>query len=391
MAQDVALSLEAQQFISPRNTNIVARAGDLLVGSAIALTIPLLIVGVALGYWAPLWFDPALAQIGFGVGLVGRYRQTAKLARNYPLGAMGVVIVFVLLNCALYAEYVAPYDPQAIDPHALKMSPSLSHPFGTDRLGRDVMSRTIDGARISMFIGAVAVILGTMVGTFFGLISGYFGKWVDSLIQRGIDMLLAFPALVLLLAIITIIGPDGQVSKFLSAHTPIPSGTFLGIPVFLQIFVMSLGIGVAISVGTARVVRGAVLSLKENVYIDAARAMGASDRRIMFRHILPNIMALVVVLATIFLPIAILAEAAISFLGLGVPNPVPSWGSDMTGPNQSDAVTRGIWWVVFFPGLGLSLAVLAFNMIGDSIRDISDPRLRGGRGGGGGSSSGTGF
>jgi peptide/nickel transport system permease protein len=320
------------------------------------------------------------------------WRRIAKLVRQHPLGAMGVVIVIVLIICALFAEYVAPYDPQYIDPHALKMAPSLSHPFGTDRLGRDVMSRTIFGARISMFIGMVAVLVGTMIGTFFGLVSGYFGKWIDSLIQRAIDMLLAFPALVLLLVIISVIGNDESAfRKFLSAHTPVPDGTFIGIPVFLQIFVMSLGIGVAIAVGTARVVRGAVLSLKENVYIDAARAMGASDRRIMFGHILPNIMALVVVLATIFLPIAILAEAAISFLGLGVPNPVASWGSDMTGPNQSDAVSRGIWWVVFFPGAGLSLAVLAFNMIGDAIRDISDPRLRGGRGGGGGSSSGTGF
>jgi peptide/nickel transport system permease protein len=320
------------------------------------------------------------------------WRKVLKLIRQHPLGAMGVLIVLALVICALFAEIVSPYDPQAIDPHALKMAPSLSHPFGTDRLGRDVMSRTIFGARISMFIGLVSVIVGTMIGTFFGLISGYFGKWIDSLIQRAIDMLLAFPALVLLLAIISVIGNDESAfRKFLSAHTPVPDGTFIGIPVFLQIFVMSLGIGVAIAVGTARVVRGAVLSLKENVYIDAARAMGASDRRIMFNHILPNIMALVVVLATIFLPIAILAEAAISFLGLGVPNPVASWGSDMTGPNQSDAVTRGVWWVVFFPGAGLSLAVLAFNMIGDAIRDISDPRLRGGRGGGGGSGSGTGF
>jgi peptide/nickel transport system permease protein len=230
------------------------------------------------------------------------------------------------------------------------------------------------------------------MGAFFGLISGYFGRWIDSIIQRAIDMLLAFPALVLLLAIIAVLGNDESAfRKFLANHTPIPDGTFLGIPVFLQIFVMSIGIGVAIAVGTARVVRGAVLSLKENVYIEAARAMGASDSRIIFKHILPNVMALVVVLATIFLPIAILAEAAISFLGLGVPNPVPSWGSDMTGRNQSDAVTGGIWWVVFFPGAALSLTVLAFNMIGDSLRDISDPRLRGGRGGGGGSGTGTGF
>ncbi|MEO8457727.1 MAG: ABC transporter permease [Chloroflexota bacterium] len=320
------------------------------------------------------------------------WSRLLKLARHHPLGTAGIMIIIVLIICALFAEYVAPYDPQGIDPHALRQAPSLSHPFGTDRLGRDVLSRTIFGARISMFIGVVAVIVGTLVGSFFGLVSGYFGKWIDSIIQRAIDMLLAFPALVLLLAILSVIGSsDSAPRKFLAEHTPIPDGTFLGIPVFLQIFVMSLGIGVAIAVGTARVVRGAVLSLKENVYIEAARAMGASDGRIIMKHILPNVMALVAALATIFLPIAILAEAAISFLGLGVPNPVPSWGSDMTGQNQSDAVTRNIWWVVFFPGAALSLTVLAFNMIGDSLRDISDPRLRGGRGGGGGPNTGSGF
>lgn len=387
------------------------------------------------------------------------WQRLVRTARHHPLGTVGVAIVIVLICCALFAELIAPYDPQAIDPHALRNAPSFSHPFGTDRLGRDVMSRTIYGARISMFIGMVSVIIGTLLGAFFGLISGYFaGKdvdmpwwlqlllsplllaalglvslvvllfvplalvlrssrellrsgWtmfnglrklstIDSLIQRVIDMLLAFPALVLLLAIIAVLtNEDSAFRQFLSdprvlgipVFPPVPDGTFLGIPVFIQIFVMSVGIGVAIAVGTARVVRGAVLSLKENVYIDAARAMGASDGRIIFRHILPNVMALVVVLATIFLPIAILAEAAISFLGLGVPNPTPSWGSDMTGPNQKDAVTGNIWWVVFFPGAALSLTVLAFNMIGDSLRDISDPRLRGGRGGGSGPGTGTGF
>src|SRR5438445_1683216 len=154
MAREVAVPLEAQEAITPRK---------------------------------PVW------------------RRMAKLARQRPLGVMGLVIVIVLVICALSAEIVAPYDPRAIDPHGLKMAPSLSHPFGTDRLGRDVMSRTIFGARISMFIGMVAVLVGTMIGTFFGLISGYFGKWIDSLIQRAIDMLLAFPALVLLLAIISVI------------------------------------------------------------------------------------------------------------------------------------------------------------------------------------------
>lgn len=266
--------------------------------------------------------------------------------------------------------------------------PSAKHPFGTDRLGRDVLSRTIFGARISLLIGFVAIAMGVTIGTFFGVLSGYFGGFADMLIQRFVDMLLAFPAVVLLLAIIAVIGDeDSAVRQFLADNTPIPQGSFLGVPVFLDIFVVALGIGVAVSVGTARIVRGAVLSLKENVYIEAARAMGASNARIMLRHIFPNVAALVVVLASVFLPIAILAEAAISFLGVGVPDPTPSWGADLTGPNREDAL-EGYWWPVFFPGLALSFIVLGFNLLGDAFRDISDPRLRGG--GGGGSSRGGG-
>jgi peptide/nickel transport system permease protein len=312
---------------------------------------------------------------GLGVRLL-------RLARQHPLGVLGLVCIGLLVFCGVFAEIVAPYDPQAIDLLNKSHSPTLSHPFGTDRLGRDVLSRTVYGARISLLVGLVAVSVGMSIGTFFGVISGYFGKLIDSIIQRGVDILLAFPAVVLLLAIITVIGDeDSAVRKFLANETPVPEGTFLGVPNFLDIFVIAFGIGIAVSVGTARVIRGAVLSIKENVYIDAARAMGASDRRIMMRHIFPNVVALVVVLGSVFLPIAILAEAAISFLGVGVPAPVPSWGADLTGPNQIDA-QRGIWWPVFFPGLALSLVVLGFNMLGDAFRDISDPRLRGGGMGG---------
>lgn len=317
--------------------------------------------------------------------------RLAKVARHHPLGAIGVVIVIVMLVSAVFSTFVSPYDPYQVGVGPIKESPTLSHPFGTDRLGRDVLSRTIWGARISMFIGVVAVFFGSMMGTFFGIISGYFGKLMDSVIQRAIDMLLAIPALVLLLAIISVTSDDqSKVYKFLANDTPIPEGEFLGMPAFLKLLVLSLGISLAVAVGTTRVVRGAVLSLKENMYIEAARSMGASDRRIMLQHILPNVLALVVVLSTIFLPLAILAEAAISFLGLGVPQPTASWGADLTGVNQNDAINRSVWWPVFFPGLALSLTVLAFNMIGDSLRDISDPRLRGGGGGGGGRSS-TGF
>lgn len=313
-------------------------------------------------------------------------RRILRLAGKHPLGAFGLLCALTLIVCAIFANVIAPYDPQKIDSLHLREAPSLTHPFGTDRLGRDVFSRTIFGARVSLLVGMVSVTVGIVVGTFFGVVSGYFGKLTDSIIQRTVDLLLAFPPIVLLLAIMTVIGDeDSALRKLISRDTPIPEGSFLGVPVFLDLVVLALGISIAIAVGTTRIVRGTVLSIKENVYIEAARAMGASNARIMWRHIFPNIAALVVVLASLFLPIAILSEAAISFLGIGVPNPTPSWGADLTGVNREDAL-RGIWWVVFFPGLALSLVVLGFNMLGDAFRDISDPHLRGGLGGGPGDS-----
>ncbi len=316
-----------------------------------------------------------------------------RLARAHPLGVFGLLCILVITFSAVFADLIVPFDPQAISGlgEPVKEAPSLSHPFGTDRLGSDVFSRTVFGARIAMLIGVVSVTLGMVIGSAVGIASGYFGGFVDSVLQRLVDALLAFPAIVLLLAIIAVIGnDDSAVRSFLNDNTPLPSGTWLGIPNFLDIVIISMAIGFAIAVGAARVIRGAVLSLKENVYIEAARAMGASDLRIMVRHVLPNVAALIVVLGTIFLPIAILAEAAISFLGVGLPAGTPSWGSDMGNlSNRDDAIGRGIWWVVFFPGAALSLVVLGFNLMGDSFRDISDPRLRGG--GGSGSASRTGF
>jgi peptide/nickel transport system permease protein len=269
-------------------------------------------------------------------------------------------------------------------------NPSTDHPFGTDGLGRDVLSRTIYGARISLMIGLVSIFFGVTIGALFGVMSGYLGGFTDSVIQRSVDVLLAFPAVVLLLAIITVIGDDDSaVRQFLADNTPVPQGTFLGVPNFLDLFVISLGIGIVVIGTVARIVRGAVLSIKENVYVEAARALGASDARVMWRHIFPNVAALVVILASLTLPLAILAEAAISFLGVGVPQPTPSWGADLTGDNRLDAQS-GNWWVVLFPGLALSLVVLGFNMLGDAFRDISDPRLRG-AGGSGQTTSGTGL
>ena len=387
------------------------------------------------------------------------------MARQHPLGVVGVFCIFLLFAAGLFADFIAPYDPLFQDretqtvgelgesvtaddttmvftnpetglgstvfigeeqvridfpvseignesvfevirgvndttpadheagasfyiPNLAKdlEKPSLEHPFGTDRAARDVLSRTIWGARISLMIGLVSIFVGISLGAFFGVVSGYIGGFTDSVIQRGVDILLAFPALVFLLAIITVIGdPDSNVRQVIDDFLDpmlTADGEFWGIPNFVDIFVVSLAIGVAVAVGTARIVRGAVLSLKENVYIEAARAIGASPNRIMRVHILPNVAALIVVLASIFLPIAILAEAAISFLGVGVPEPTPSWGADLSGPNRTDALQRGAWWCVFFAGLALSLVVLGFNLVGDTFRDISDPRLRTGGGGG---------
>jgi peptide/nickel transport system permease protein len=269
--------------------------------------------------------------------------------------------------------------------------PSWSHPFGTDHNARDVFSRVIFGARISLLIGLVAISTGVTAGALLGIISGYFGKIVDTIIQRGVDILLAFPAVVLLLAIITVIGDeDSAVRKFLAKNTPLPEREFIGIPNFLDVTIVALAIGLAVAVFTTRVVRGAVLSIKENVYVDAARAMGASDYRIMRRHIFPNVIALVVILGSVLLPVAILAEATISFLGIGVPIPTPSWGADLSDEKSRQLMLEGYWWPVFFPGFALSLVVLGFNMVGDAFRDLSDPRLRGSGLGGGGSGGGGG-
>ncbi len=279
-----------------------------------------------------------------------------------------------------------------LDTAIANIKPSWSHPFGTDHNAKDVLSRVIFGARISLLIGLTAIITGVTAGAFFGVISGYFGKIVDTVIQRCVDILLAFPAVVLLLAIITVVGDeDSSVRRFLANNTPLPKGEFLGIPTFLDVFIVALVIGLAVAVFTTRVVRGAVLSIKENVYVDAARAMGASDARIMWRHIFPNVAALVVILGSVLLPVAILAEAAISFLGVGVPLGTPSWGADLSDEKSRQNMLEGIWWPVFFPGLALSLVVLGFNMLGDAFRDLSDPLLRGsGLGGGGGGGAGSG-
>jgi ABC-type dipeptide/oligopeptide/nickel transport system permease subunit len=280
------------------------------------------------------------------VRTVGRWRRVWLLIRDNPLGFFGLLVILVLAVFAVFAPLIAPFSPDAFVADG-RLNPSLSHPFGTDKLGHDMFSRVVFGARVSLIIGFSAVIFGTVVGTIFGIFSGYAGGWIDGVIQRSVDTLIAFPPLLLLLIMRQVLGPSLQT--------------------------LIIAVGLAIIPGVARVVRGAVLSERNNQYVEAARALGASTPRILFVHIAPNIMALAIIIMTTLLGAAILAEAALSFLGLGVPNTI-TWGKDVSDARNSFPVH--IWWA-FFPGAAITLTVLAFNLLGDSLRDILDPRLRG--------------
>ncbi|MGB6894389.1 MAG: ABC transporter permease [Dehalococcoidia bacterium] len=276
---------------------------------------------------------------------VGR-RFLFLILRN-PLGLAGLLLILTLIVVGSLAPFIAPFaeNESAGIPF---QGPSWGHPFGTDKFGRDIMSRVIFGARISLAVGFISVIGGTLVGTTIGIVSGYFGGWADNLIQRAGDTAMAFPGLILLLIIISVLGPS------------------------IQNVIIVIGIGII--PGVSRVIRAAVLSEKQNQYIEAAQAAGASQVRVLFRHVAPNVAPLAIVIATTLLAAAILMEAGLSFLGLGVPPPNPSWGADVN--LARNAFPIHIWWA-FFPGLAIALTVLGFNFLGDALRDILDPRLRG--------------
>jgi peptide/nickel transport system permease protein len=280
----------------------------------------------------------------------GRLGRLATLARQKPLGTASLAVICVLILSALLADYIAPYDPFALSPNIFQ-SPDVYHLMGTDEIGRDVFSRIIYGARISLYVGLVAVGLGTLGGSLLGMISGYFGGAVDSVLQRFVDMIQAFPGLVLALVVISVLG----------------TGTTRSM----------LAIAVVLIPGAARVVRGVVLSVKERPFVEAARAMGCNDLQILRRHIILNVIPPVIVLASITLGNAILIEAALSFLGLGTPLPQPSWGAMLSGTGRRFMEIAP--WLAIFPGLAISVTVLAFNLFGDAVRDLLDPRLRGSR------------
>lgn len=276
-----------------------------------------------------------------------------RFAVSKPMGAAGGFIVVLVVLAAIFAPVVSPYDPYAsnLDENGLPVrlvGPSGSFPLGTDAIGRDVFSRIIYGSRVSLIVGLGAVTLGTFFGALIGLVSGYFVGKVDQVLQRVVDTLMAIPAIVLALAVITMLQPG--------------------------LFNIILVIAIVIAPGTSRVVRGTVLSIKENVYIEAARSIGAGSGRIVFRHILPNVIAPIIVIASIWVGNAIVIEAALSFLGLGTPPPTPTWGGMLALEGRRHLENAP--WLALAPGAAISIAVLAVNMLGDALRDVLDPRLR---------------
>jgi peptide/nickel transport system permease protein len=271
-----------------------------------------------------------------------------RFIRTKPLGAAGAFIILAMFVMAATAELLAPYDAYTADYSAQFSRPSFEHWFGTDEFGRDLMSRIVYGARIALFVGFTASFLGCTIGALLGVISAYLGGTVDLLLERLMDMLLAFPQLILALAIASILGPAVQN--------------------------VVIAIAVPIIPRAARVVRAAALSVKENVYVEAVNALGAARARIVLRHIVPNVMAPYIILLTAQLGSAILAEAALSYLGLGAAEPTPSWGLMLSGSALSYAEKAP--WIPIFPGIAISLGVFGFNLFGDSLRDALDPRLR---------------
>jgi len=278
-----------------------------------------------------------------------KWYRARRLCQRYPLGAIGSFIVFLVVFAAVFADFVAPYDPTTTSAKMSLSPPGSDMLFGGDMMGRDVLSRIIHGARISLAVGIGSTILGGVIGTIIGLMCGYWMGLFDLLIQRIIDMMQALPLLVMALVMAASLGPSLE-------NTIIA----ISIPLVPQV---------------ARVIRSNVLSLRELPFVEAARAVGMSDLRIVFRHILPNTLAPLIVLGTAQLGSAILTEASLSFLGLGVPEPYPSWGR-MLSESAAEYV-RVAPWLVIFPGIAISAAVFGANLMGDAVRDFLDPRNQG--------------
>ncbi|MGQ0816188.1 MAG: oligopeptide ABC transporter permease [Gemmatimonadota bacterium] len=278
-----------------------------------------------------------------------QWRIASRHFRKSGIALAGLAILIVMYLIALLAPLIAPYDPIAQrDIVATSfLPPSGAHWLGTDRFGRDVLSRIVYGARISLSIGFIATLISVTLGTVLGAIAGYFGGKIDALLMRFTDMVLSFPRLILLIMIVALFSPSVALIITVLGLTQWPN--------------------------TTRIVRGDVLSLREREFIQAAHALGMGKRRIIFRHLIPNVLAPVIVTATLGIGNTIVLEAGLSFLGLGVQPPTPSWGNMVADGRDS---LLGSWWVATFPGLTIVMTVLAFNLVGDGLRDALDPRLR---------------
>ncbi len=270
-----------------------------------------------------------------------------RLLWRHPWGRFSLLSTGALIFVALAAPYLTPYDPLAVDVRHVLEPPSRAHPFGTDLLGRDVLSRMIYGTRISLEVGVVAVGLSLLLGTILGALAGYYGGVVDTLISRLIDIMLCFPTIFLILAVIAYLEPS-----------------------ILNIMIV---IGLTGWMGVARLVRAEFLSLREREFVLSARLAGASDLRIIFRHLLPNALPPILVAATLGVGNAILIESALSFLGLGVQPPTPSWGNMLT---EGKTCLEVAWWLSVFPGLAILFTVLSFNLLGETLQEITNPRKR---------------
>ncbi|MDH5202843.1 MAG: ABC transporter permease [Nitrospirota bacterium] len=268
-----------------------------------------------------------------------------RFSRN-KLSLIGAVTVLLLITISLCAPFIAPYDPTTINVHDVLSPPGKTHLLGTDELGRDVLSRIIWGSRISLKVGFVAVGIAIMIGIVIGSIAGFYGGKVDALLMRFVDIMLAFPTFFLILAVIAILEPS--------------------------IFTIMVVIGITSWMDVARLVRAEFLTLKETDFVNAAKAIGVGDKRLMFRHILPNALSPVFVAATFGVAGAILIESSLSFLGLGVQPPDPSWGNILTSGKDNIEVA---WWLSLYPGLAILITVLSYNLVGEGLRDALDPRL----------------
>jgi peptide/nickel transport system permease protein len=263
-----------------------------------------------------------------------------------PAAMIGAVVLLLLVLAAIFAPLLTPYDPAQLSPRTARLSPSVEHPLGTDHFGRDVLARILYGGRLSLRIGLIAVAIGLVVGGLLGALAGYRGGWLDEVISRFVDILLAFPGILLAIAVVAVLGPD--------------------------IWNLMIAVGIGTIPSFARLVRGQTLAAREFDYVLAARSIGCSHAKIVGRHIMPNVMAPIIVFATLVVAQAIITGASLNYLGLGAKPPTPEWGLMLA--EARDEIRRS-WWLPVFPGLAIMFTVIAINAVGDGLRDAFDPRL----------------